>query len=163
MLELEDKKILLGVANIWEPRKGLNTFNNIAQGISDEFQVILVGKIPAGVKIHSKIIVLDQVNSTEELRKIYSSAYIFINPTSVDNYPTTNLEASACGVPIITSSVGGTPETIQKGRGIIFQNFDDLLNKISFLGWFNENIEFDSKKIDKEVSFKKYLEVFERR
>lgn len=39
-------------------------------------------------------------------------ADVFVNPTYSDNYPTTNLEALACGTPVITYRTGGSPEAI---------------------------------------------------
>ena len=47
-----------------------------------------------------------------ELAQIYSAADIFVNPTYEDNYPTVNLEAQACGTPVITYDTGGAKETI---------------------------------------------------
>ena len=62
-------------------------------------------------------------NNVEELRKLYAAADFYINPTYEDNYPTTNLEAIACGTPVITYETGGSPEsaniygwTVPKGR-----------------------------------------------
>ena len=42
---------------------------------------------------------------------IYTEADVFINPTHQDNYPTVNLEARACGTPVVTYDVGGSPES----------------------------------------------------
>ncbi|PQG23593.1 glycosyl transferase, partial [Enterococcus faecium] len=55
----------------------------------------------------------------EELATIYTQADIFINPTLQDNFPTTNLEALACGTPVITFDTGGSPESIDPYSGII--------------------------------------------
>lgn len=37
----------------------------------------------------------------------YSAAAVFVNPTYSDNFLTTNLEALACGTPVITYRTGG--------------------------------------------------------
>ena len=39
-------------------------------------------------------------------------ADVFVNPTYSDNFPTTNLEALACGTPVVTYRTGGSPEAI---------------------------------------------------
>ena len=38
-------------------------------------------------------------------------ADVYANPTYEDNYPTTNLEAIACGTPVVTYATGGSPES----------------------------------------------------
>ncbi|WP_409025428.1 glycosyltransferase [Gordonibacter urolithinfaciens] len=43
---------------------------------------------------------------------IYSAADVFFNPTREDNFPTVNLEAQACGTPVLTYDIGGCGETI---------------------------------------------------
>ena len=36
-----------------------------------------------------------------------------------DNFPTTNIEALACGTPVITFQTGGSPECIDETCGIV--------------------------------------------
>ena len=48
----------------------------------------------------------------KELAEIYSIADVFFNPTYEDNYPTVNLEAQACGTPVITYQTGGSVESV---------------------------------------------------
>lgn len=38
-----DKKIILGVASIWDARKGMEDFLSLANILSDEYQIVLVG------------------------------------------------------------------------------------------------------------------------
>lgn len=40
---------------------------------------------------------------------LYHRAFAMINPTTVDNMPNSVLESLACGVPVISSNVGGVP------------------------------------------------------
>ena len=63
-------------------------------------------------RVH-KIICIPRVNNPSELAHIYTTADYFVNPTYEDNYPTVNLEAKACGTPIITYDVGGAAETLK--------------------------------------------------
>ena len=60
------------------------------------------------------IICIPRTNSTQELAEIYTAADVFVNPTYEDNYPTVNLEAQACGTPVITYDSGGSKETLGK-------------------------------------------------
>ena len=56
-----------------------------------------------------------------ELAKLYSKATVFFNPTYEDNFPTTNLEALACGTPVITYKTGGSIEAIDSGTGFVVE------------------------------------------
>ena len=47
-----------------------------------------------------------------------------INPTYEDNFPTVNLEALACGTPVITYNTGGSPEAIDIKTGVIIDKGD---------------------------------------
>ena len=110
---LVGKKIVLGVANRWKPRKGIRDFVRLAELLPPEkFQIVLVGL--KHDKLPENIIHIDRTSNQQELVKIYSAADVFFNPTYEDNYPTVNLEAEACGTPVITYDTGGAPETIQR-------------------------------------------------
>lgn len=111
---LENQKIVLGVANIWDERKGLQDFYDLRKMLDETFMIVLVGltymqrtALPVG------IIGIEKTNNPAELAEIYTAANVFINPTYEDNYPAVNLEAEACGTPVITYASGGSPETLK--------------------------------------------------
>lgn len=110
---LVSKKIVLGVANRWEPRKGIRDFIRLAEILPHEkFQIVLVGL--KHEQLPESIIHIERTSNQLELVGIYCAADVFFNPTYEDNYPTVNLEAEACGTPVITYDAGGAPETIQR-------------------------------------------------
>lgn len=55
----------------------------------------------------SNIIGISRVNSASELAQIYTAADVYLNLTYEDTYPSTNLEAQACGTPCVTYQTGG--------------------------------------------------------
>lgn len=61
---------------------------------------------------NAPIICIQKTENPLQLAQLYTAADVFLNPTHEDNYPTVNLEAQACGTPIITYDVGGCRETI---------------------------------------------------
>ncbi len=118
-------KYILGVANIWNKRKGLDDLIKLSSMIQSELQIVLVGisrskegMLPDGIKSISR------TENIDELAAIYSGADIFVNPTYADNFPTTNIEALACGTPVITYNTGGSPEAIDENTGIIVNRGD---------------------------------------
>jgi glycosyltransferase involved in cell wall biosynthesis len=47
---------------------------------------------------------------------LYQSADVMVNPSRADNTPNSILEALACGVPVVSTSVGGVPFLVEHGR-----------------------------------------------
>ena len=109
---LEDKKIVLGVAVGWEETKGLPDILQLRKILDDGYVIILVGATERQIRSFPEgVIGIPRVNSQIELAQIYTAADVLINPTHQDNYPTVNLEARACGTPVVTYDVGGSPES----------------------------------------------------
>lgn len=173
---LTDKTIVLGVANLWEERKGLKDFYALAKMLDSSYAIVLVGlnekqireltkNIPGltlresgqgvsvcnpvrepertlrkidhiltdtvvpqnvqavyevltgnkGTKAHDmqcSILCIPRTGSPQELAAVYTAADVFVNLTYEENYPTVNLEARACGTPVITYDTGGCRETL---------------------------------------------------
>ena len=113
---LQGKKIILGVASIWDARKGLGDFIKLSRIFDDNYVIFLVGLSRSQIKSlhdYKNIIAIERTNNQTELAEIYSSCDVFFNPTYEDNYPTVNLEAEACNLPVISYDTGGCPETIK--------------------------------------------------
>lgn len=152
----ESKKIILGVANIWEERKGLNDFIKLANIISDDITIVLIGvDDKTKEKLPKNIIAIKRTENQIELAKLYTLADVFFNPTYEDNYPTTNLESIACGTPIVCYNTGGCPEQILNNHcGYIIKQGDykqvikliddNKIKKISEI--FNENLGVENMK-----------------
>lgn len=51
-----------------------------------------------------------------DMANLYRSADIMLNPSLVDNMPNSVLEALACGVPVISTNVGGVPYIVDDGK-----------------------------------------------
>lgn len=110
---LGGRKIVLGVANPWSDRKGLDDMIELASLLPDPWIVAVVGLTKGQInRMPSDMLALGRTSSARELAEIYSAARVFVNPTREDNFPTVNLEAEACGTPVITYDVGGCRETI---------------------------------------------------
>ena len=124
----QDKKIILGVAAVWDARKGLPDFYKLANQLpQDKYTIVIVGKRTKKVKQPAdgcQIIFIDRITDASELAKIYSSASVFVNPTYQDNYPPTHLESLACGTPVVTYRTGGGPESIDESTGSIVEPGD---------------------------------------
>jgi glycosyltransferase involved in cell wall biosynthesis len=138
--ELKDKFIILGVANIWNARKGLKYFMELSNKIREDEALVIVGLTKKQSKnLPSNIVPILRTNSISELAEIYSSANVYFNPTLEDNFPTTNLESLACGTPVVTFETGGSTESVDCGSGYIVRigNLQSAL--IAFRDIFDRN------------------------
>ncbi|MBQ3063850.1 MAG: glycosyltransferase [Clostridia bacterium] len=115
---LEDKKIVLGVSFGWGYRKGLDVFLELAKRLPADYQIILVGTDAAtDAKLPQNILSIHRTENQTELAEIYTAADVFVNPTREDTYPTVNIEALACGTPVLTFKTGGAPEMLDETCG----------------------------------------------
>jgi len=133
---LTSNRIILGVASTWDKRKGLDDFIQLSGLIAKEIQIVLVGlnkeqltNLPVNIKG------IARTENMQDLAALYTAADVFINPTYVDNFPTTNIEALACGTPVITYDTGGSPEAIDEATGFVIkkgnvQSLADAVNTV---------------------------------
>lgn len=130
---IEDRKVILGIASVWDKRKGLNIFIELSKEIDNQYQIVLIGLSKKQIEqLSSNIIGISRTENVLELVKWYSAADVYFNPTLEDNYPTTNLEAIACGTPVITFNTGGSPESAfsDKTRTVYTNNINESVKKI---------------------------------
>ena len=122
-----NKTILLGVAFDWGYRKGLDVFIELCRRLNPEqYQIVLVGTNDSvEAQLPDNIISIERTYSQVELVDIYSSSDVFVNPTREEVLGLVNIEANACGIPVITFRTGGSPECIDETSGIVV-NCDDI-------------------------------------
>ena len=121
-----DKHLILGVANVWDRRKGLDYLKELSQMLdSDKYEVAAVGVSKKQIgELPDGMIGIEHTQNVEELMQLYSEASVYVNPTLEDNFPTTNLEALACGTPVVTFATGGSVESIDETCGRIVPQKD---------------------------------------
>lgn len=164
---LETGYIILGVSFSWGVRKGLDVFSELQKKLDERYHIVLVGitdqdreKLPRG------IITIPRTSNQKELAELYSAADVFVNPTREENYPTVNMEALACGTPVITFQTGGSPEIIDDTCGITVEtdNVSQLIEAIDKIV-VKKVIKSDdcikrAKSFDMNERYKDYLKLY---
>ena len=165
---IDDKFTILGVASNWDDDKGVKEFEKLSQ--NPDYQVIMVGvNEKMSKQLPDAIMKVARTNSLEELAKCYSMADVFVNPTYKDTFPTTNLEAMACGTPVITYKTGGSPESITPETGIVVEkgDFGQLCEAIETIRKNGKPCysvscrERAEKFYNKDDRFKDYIDLYE--
>lgn len=127
---LKGKFVVLGVASKWSQRKGLEDFIRLARDLDHSvFSIVLVGLSSEQIKElgrkSPRILALPRTSTAEELVGIYSACDVLFNPTKEDNYPTVNLEAEACGLPVFTYDTGGCAETLRLSDSVVLSGYKE--------------------------------------
>lgn len=166
---LEGKKLLLGVSFDWGERKGLDVFIELAKRLPDDYRIALVGtNDKVDTQLPDNIISIHRTQNQNELAEIYTAADLFVNVTREDTYPTVNMEAIACGTPVLTFKTGGSPEMLDESCGSAVECNDvDTLEKeviriCSDKPYAGEQCVVKAKEFDKNERFKEYAELYER-
>lgn len=153
---LTDKKIILGVASVWEKRKGFNDFLELAKLIDDSYRIVLVGVNDKQLKmLPSSVIGIKRTNNVKELAEIYTAADVLFNPTYEDNYPTVNLEAQACGTPVITYPTGGSVESVPS------ENVVNSINEFYELLRSSKELVIEKTSFSKQEKYSDYVRLYE--
>ena len=155
--------IVLGVAAYWNERKGLEYIQNVAMKRRDWYFVI-IGAVKKDQLIQlENMQYIDRTENTDELCMWYSSADVLAQPTLEDTYPTTNLEAIACGTPVVTFPVGGSEEIVLKsGYGLVTKDKTEgalleALEKSINNPYFSIKSDFV---LDSRKTFEKYVDLY---
>lgn len=167
---IENKKVILGVAFDWGERKGLDAFVELEKRLDPEqYQIVLVGTDDsADERLPEGILSIHRTQSQTELAEIYTVADVFVNPTKEENYPTVNMEAIACGTPVVTYRTGGSPEILDEGCGCIVEKNDiSALEDAIIRMCENKSNSVDTcvdkaRRFDKQEKFDKYIDLYEQ-
>lgn len=122
---IENKYVVLGVAAIWDKRKGLEYFIKLSNELNDKYKIVLVGVNENQKReLPDNIIGITRTEDIKSLAEIYTSADLFVNPTLEEVMGLVNVEALACGTPVLTFNTGGSVECIDKNCGIISEKYN---------------------------------------
>ena len=125
LYNLQDKFVIICVASPWTERKGFKDILKLSSIIPDDSVIVMIGVSAKQKKIlPQNIIGIERTDNINQLAHFYSESDLFFNPTWEDNFPTTNLEALACGIPVVTYNTGGSPEAITKDTGFVVKQGD---------------------------------------
>lgn len=123
--QLQGKHIILGVASIWSKEKGLDDFIALSEMLNKDERIVLVGiDATAQKRLPDNVLGISRTENIRQLAELYATADAFVNPTWQDNYPTVNLEAIACGTPVVTYRTGGSVEAVTEHTGFIVEQGD---------------------------------------
>ncbi len=171
---LENKFVLIAIANVWNSTKGFQDILQISKYLSYDDRILMIGvNKHQKQKLPPNVIGIERTENIHELAELYSVADVLINPTYQDTFPTINLEAQACGLPVITYATGGCAEAVNDETGIVVKTGDveEFVNaiavvkqkgKVAYSSFCRENIWNHYRKENKyDAYFSLYKHVLE--
>jgi len=166
---LNNKKILLAVADRWTERKGFSDFLKLADRLNQNTKLVMVGLTEEQKNnLPNNIIGITRTENQKQLAELYSTADLFINLTYSDNLPTVNIESLACGTPVLTYRTGGSPEMLTEDIGFVVKQ-GELDNVLKIIDNFDKTEEmknkclYQAKNYDKKLKFLEYLNIYSKK
>lgn len=162
---LENKKIVLGVASAWSPRKGYDDFIELSKYIDDDVRLVMVGLTREQIeRLPGEILGIERTTSVEELAQIYSEADIYFNASVEETMGLTTMEAIMCGTPAVVYDATAVPECITEQNGYVVKPHDirTVADLIKNHVWdrFERDLSYNRKYL-KEVACKTYYELYQ--
>jgi glycosyltransferase involved in cell wall biosynthesis len=161
------KPIVLACASVWGKSKGYNDLLKLGELLHD-YQIVIIGvSIKQSKSLPKKIIGITRTESIKELVKIYSAADVFINTTYQDTFPTVNLEALACGTPVITYDTGGSKESVNEkcgtvvAKGDVYSLIESVKERLNNRQISKEKCNSQSKYFNINLKYQEYYQLFQ--
>ena len=122
------------------------------------------------IKNNNNIEFLGRIDENKK-KKLYQKAWIFVNPSIMEGFSLTALEAHACGTPVIAYKIDGLETVIDGVNGLVVKkiNIKALANTIikiveddKLRNELSRNARETSEMYSWDIAAKRYLDVFWR-
>lgn len=158
-------RMLLCVGNPISRLKGREYLLRLADELPADHWLVMVGCLQedlAMLNAKERVKAFARVDR-DELIAFYSETDLFVNCTLADNFPTVNLEAQACGCPVVAFNSDGTAETVGDGGVVVKRgDYEGLKNAIASFDYTNSKeqaIAFATQ-YDQDKCVREYIELY---
>lgn len=167
---LENKFIVLGMANKWLSAINAEVLTTFLEYMDKDCVLLIVGcSEKQKAELPNNIMTLPYIKERRQLREIYSASDVFVNCTREESLSLVNIEAQACGTPVVTFSDTGVRETVDGKCGFAVETGNAL-------NMFNVTLEIKKNgkqrysldcrkyvkgKFEKVENYKKYLVLYD--
>lgn len=125
---LQNKVVILGVANVWNVRKGILVFETLASRLNEHYALVMVGLTDDQIKkLPARILRLKKTDNAKQLAEIYTAADLFVNPSVEETFGMTTAEALACGTRAIVYRGTACEEIVKEMGGIAVEQSENAM------------------------------------
>lgn len=132
-LKLPCKKIVLMVSTNLSEIKGYKELVYLSNHLTDEFQLVYIGKNKANLPLPRNVIYIKHTDSAVQLAEYYSIADVCVNTTKYETFGMVTAEAISCGTPVIVYRNTASPELVGNGCGAVVDSMDDIPNAVNMV------------------------------
>ena len=163
----KDRKMILGVASVWDKRKGLNDFIHLSDIIPNDYQIVLVGLTGGQIKrLPQNITGITRTENSANMAMLYSKAVVFMNPSLEESFSLVTVEALSCGTPVVVLDTSAVKELVSDGAGIVLskhepQDYIDAIEKLVSRGLTRTDVSKTAQKYNAEDYGERVLELYE--
>ena len=168
-LGLEGKYVILGPASKWLSDVNKEVLDKFTKLMHPDEVLLLFGvDVQDTSNLPKNVITYGYTKNREELAQLYTMADVFVNCTREESLSLINIEAQACGTPVVTFDATATPETVDGIYSLSTQvgNPDRLYESVENIRYNNDGelskqvISFASKNYDLYSNYEKYLNLY---
>jgi glycosyltransferase involved in cell wall biosynthesis len=162
--DVGDKAVVLGVASTWDTRKGLADFIELSKILDDRYKIVLVGlNDKQKASLPDNMIGIGRTDGPKELAGIYSAANVLFNASVEETFGLPNIEAIACGTPVVAYNCTGIPETVTENEGYIVAPHDlmSAADRIRTLCEQRRRPDVSSFRFPKDKTYEAYMKLYE--
>ena len=162
------RRMLLGVANKWEKRKGLDDFIELARLLPDDMMIVLVGITDAECHLLPKnILDVPRTGSLRELCALYTAADLYVSLSHEESMGMTLIEAMACGTQVLCYDATALPESVvpEVGEVVPVGDIDAVLDaalRMCQTPKSAADCRAHASLYDRRRQFERYVELYER-
>lgn len=170
-LGLSDKFVVLGMANKWLQPVNKEALNVVAKALGDDCVIVLVGcNDRHRASLPQNVLAMDYIRDRDLMRKVYSMADVFVNCTREDSLSLVNVEAQACGTPIITYRNTGAKETVDEQSGFTVEtgNVRELVEKIRYVKGVGKSYlteqcrQYVKNKFERDQNYNQIIDLYKK-
>jgi len=159
---------------LWVERKGLKRILKALEQLQDEIEpkikLICVGDNEGTKPVSEKIEIIETglVGDNTEMSHLYSQADFYIQASYHEAFSQTNLEAMACGTPVISTPCSGASDLLRPFNGVLCDGFEpaDLVSgmrKALARNYERKAIrDYIIENYDYSVIAKQYIELYKK-
>jgi glycosyltransferase involved in cell wall biosynthesis len=167
-LKINNRFVILGPASKWLSKVNEQTYEYFVHNLTTDMVLVLFGCEKIDMNLPQNIIQIGFVQGKDKMAELYSMADVLVNCSREDTLSSINIEAQACGTPVVTYEATGSKETVDGKCGFYVQtgNYAELFDKVKYVNRVgknnlkNECIQFVKEKFELNSNYLKYIDLY---
>lgn len=168
---IENKFVVLGMGNKWCNPLNADAIEFFKMQYDSDVVLVIAGCSEIKkANWDGNILYLPYTQNQKDLRDIYSMADVFVNCTREESLSLVNIEAQACGTPVITYANTGVKETVDGKSGFLVKTGDykTLFCMVDHVRQNGKKIysaacrKYVTENFDKDCNYLKYIKLYKK-